>query len=258
MEFWKRNRTPYYSPDKGAGSGEVDEHEDEELEDEELLDEELEDEETPPDEENEDEDTKQVPLSVLLKEKAKRKELEKKLKEAELVEEQREAEKEKDKIKTKLIAKGYSEEEAEEEAEERYSSRETVRKIKKDLEEREFRAELKELSQSDVFFKDAPLFEAEIKSKMKAVKGLSMEEAYMLVRGSSRRKEFKTEVEQRAAAARRTALQKGGTASGGGGMSTGGKYNLTSEDRKILATLQKAQPDAKWTPEKFNKVMKGG
>lgn len=202
-------------------------------------------------EEQEEEQEDRIPLATFLKEKAKRKELEKRLKELEEHQEKNIINNTRNKLKEKLIDKGYTEEEAEEEIE----TKEAIKKIKDDLQSREFKAELKELANSDPFFKDAVLFEQEIKEKIRAVKGMSIEDAYILVRGSSRRKEFQTEVEQRAAAARRAAIQKGGTASAASGVSAG-KFKLTDEEKKILTGLQKSQPDANWSAEKLIKMIR--
>lgn len=234
---------PFYAPETDEGS--FVENTDEVLEQEsEQVDE----------QDDEVQEEGKVPLAVLLKEKAKRKELEKRVKELELQDEQKEVDTQITKIQARLVNQGYSEEEAREEAEEVYYTRQMARQSKKESEEKSFRLQLKELATTDNFYKDCELYADEIKAKIKKIPDIDVEEAYMLVRGGLGRKEFKEDLEQRQAIARRNVATRSGFASNGGSMNS--KYQLDDNDKKALAQLQKVQPESGWNAEKYYKFVK--
>jgi hypothetical protein len=254
MNKWLRRLgiQPMYAAE-GAGTGAAKPEsklEEEELEEEDDLDLEDEGEEEDEDEEN------SVPLAVVLREKAKRKELERKLKEYEEKEHEKTVLAEKNEIKARYVKTGYSEALAEILAEERVQTNAELKRLKEDLNDREFKSELKDISK-DKFFADIEDFAADIKAKMKEVKGLSIEEAYLLVNRKSatkrKIKELQTEDEQLAALERRNQLATQPLSKGG---NSAAKSKLDKDDLKALKQLQQMQPDAGWTPKRYYEVMK--
>jgi hypothetical protein len=237
------------APDKGAGAGAA-EDKDEELD--ELLDDEDELDDEP---EDDDEDEEQVPLAVVLREKAKRKEAERRLKEYEEKEHATSVASEKAEIKARYIRAGYSEALADVLAEERVQTNLEIKRLKDDLSDREFKAELKAIAK-DKFFADIEDFSSEIKQKMSEVKGLTIEEAYVLVnRKSAKRKKADLELDEELIAAneRRKDLIRQ-PVSRGSKTTTVGK--LDKDDIKALKQLQQMQPEAGWNSKKYYDLMK--
>jgi hypothetical protein len=197
-----------------------------------------------------------VPEATFLAEKKKRKELERKLREIDESKLDGQILARKDAKKQELIGKGFDETVAEEMANmlvealaEVHSDRK--RKSQDDI----FLDELNDLA-SEEYYSDIKGFAPEIKAKMDKVKGLTIEEAYLLVRGPSRNREVKTAVEQKQALERRKASDKATPNSQPQGKEK--QYKLTPAELKTVADLQKMQPEANWTKEKYYKLTKKG
>lgn len=110
---------------------------------------------------------------------------------------------------------------------------------------------LKELADSDEFFSDAMSYKNEIAEKMKAHKGITHEEAYMLVHGKDRTQELKQNIEVRTRYEKQEVAQKAVPAAASGKSKE--LYPLDEEDKKTLKTLQSLDPGGNWTAEKFYK-----
>lgn len=186
-----------------------------------------------------------VPLAKYMEERRRRQALEKQAREGEMraAVERRTAE---------LVERRWPADEAARLAVEQVGTEHRMR----DLEERQFSAtasgEIKELARSDDFFADAEAYADEIRETMQS-KSVSAEDAYMLLRGRARTREMATVREQRAAATRRTGPSKKVESASPTAPKAGPK--LDADDRKALAELQKVQPAAGWTPEKYAKMM---
>jgi hypothetical protein len=117
---------------------------------------------------------------------------------------------------------------------------------------------LKELAR-DNFFSDAPTYKNEIQKVIKDYKAkgieIDAEEAYFKVRGKSRMREYRTDIEQKALLDRRNGDDKKLPASTP--KAPKDPYPLDDVDKKALEGLQKAQPSAGWTAERYFKLMKG-
>src|SRR5208337_5553970 len=98
----------------------------------------------------------------------------------------------------------------------------------------------------------AESFAEEIKEKMAEWK-CNAETAYMAIRGRSRTVEFQREQQQREIAKKQSPAKKIENAAP---TPVKAKYQLDETDKKALAGLLKAQPEANWTVEKFWKLMK--
>jgi len=247
--MFKTWTNPFYSQEDNISGADVEEEE-EYTEDDSIYDEE--------DSESDSESNTSVPLAVVLREKAKRKELERKLKEYEEKEHEKIVVAEKETIKEKYVKAGYSEALADVLAEERVQTNAEIKRLKEDLTTREFKSELKEIAK-DKFFSDIEEFAVEIKQKMKEVKGLSAEEAYILVNRKSatkrKMKEIQTDDEQLAAIERRKTLINQPTSRGNAGNNVASK-SLDKDDLKALKVLQQMQPDAKWSAKKYLETIK--
>jgi hypothetical protein len=153
-------------------------------------------------------------------------------------------------IARKLEDLGYTPEAAKAEAEERYQSKRKLDQI----EQRLLNSEILELSKSNEVYADAMTYKDDIRAKMQEL-DVDAEQAYLLVRGSSRMKEIATATEQRALAKRGATSDKRVESSSATSVKT--PYNLSATDRKALKGLQEAQPDMGWTAEKYHKLFYG-
>jgi len=183
-----------------------------------------------------------VPLNKYMAEKKRRQELEKAFA-------QQAVEREKLTLKQELINRGWPEYEAELQATDKVRQKQESDEVKSKL----LDFEVKDLSKSDPFFADAESYKDEIKDKMREFR-CSAEDAYELLRGKTRRREFQLEQEQRAAAKRRQTTTK--KVENAAPSATKSPYKLDDHDKKALAGLQKAQPDSGWTAEKYWKALK--
>lgn len=200
-----------------------------------------------------------VPLATLMEEKRKRKDLERQLREFKEKQLDADVVLTKTQLKQKYVAKGVDEDLAEAFAEEFASLKSEVRKASfKELEDSTIDDDLKELAK-DGFFSDAPVYKKEILDLQKSFKAkgidLDVEDAYFKVRGKSRLNEYRTEIEQKALLNRRNAEDKALPSATPAAVKD--PYPLDENDKKALAGLQKAMPDAGWTAEKYYKNMKG-
>ena len=184
-----------------------------------------------------------VPLSKFMAEKKRRKELES------LLADQKD-ERERLQYKQKLIDNGYPEDDAERQASEESSRR---RKMEQ-LEARQMDIDIRDLARGgDEFFADAETFKDDIKDLMRK-KGYDAEEAYISLRGKTRRQELKVKQEQRALAARaKSPIKKVETAAS---IPQKAASKLSPAEMDTLKELQKAMPDANWTVEKYIQRMK--
>lgn len=213
------------------------------------LGEESEDPETPEEEDTEKEKpaakppkSDHVPLSKYMEEKRRRQDLEKVLS-------QQEAEREKYRLTGEYMERGYPEAEAQHLAQKDVSQKQELSELK----ERQWNYDIKDLAKSDVFFADAEAYKDEIKGKMRDLK-IGAEEAYMLLRGRARTLEMKTEIEQSNLAKRQKA--EGKKTVNAAPSAPKNPYALDETDQKALARLRRADPEGKWTAEKYHKLMK--
>ena len=225
----------------------VDEEPEENLEDEPETEEEPEDEEPP---KKPQKKSDYVPLSKHMEVRNKLKETNARLAELEKTQIKAQAERDKQTIKQDLIARGWPEAEAEIQANSEIRRFIEMEEIKSKLVD----SEIKELAMSDGYFSDALSYRGEIRAKMRQF-NCDAETAYRLVRGTTRDREYKLEQEQRAAVKRRPAAQtkKVSTAAA---TAPKAQYKLDEADRKALAGLQKAMPDAGWDAKKYWETMK--
>ena len=183
-----------------------------------------------------------VPLSKYMQEKKRRQELEKQLAADR-------AEREKLRLKEEFVQRGWPEQEAEYQAAEKVRQQENERKLQDKLTD----IEIKDLAKSDSFYADAETFKDDLKEKMREL-NCDAETAYMLIRGKARTKEMQIEREATAQARRKSASAK--KTESAAPSSPKNPYPLDDHDKKALAELQKVQPDAGWTVEKYHKLMK--
>lgn len=183
-----------------------------------------------------------VPLSKYMEEKKRRQDLER-------VISQQEAEREKYRLIGEYIERGYPEAEAQHLAQKDVGQKQELSELK----ERQWNYDIKDLAKSDVFFADAEAYRDEIKGKMRDLK-IGAEEAYMLLRGRARTLEMKTEIEQNNLAKRQKA--EGKKAVNAAPSAPKNPYALDETDQKALARLRRADPEGKWTAEKYHKLMK--
>jgi len=151
-----------------------------------------------------------------------------------------------------LINRGYPEAEAWILASEKVANEMKIQQAQDKYEVKLFEIELKELAKTDNFFADALTFKDEILSKMRKY-DCDIQDAYMLVRGPSRNREYQLQQEQRAKAKQTQKPRKLETSSA---QPMKSKYQLDDADKKALAGLQKMMPDAGWTAEKYYNSMK--
>ncbi len=137
-----------------------------------------------------------VPLAKFMDEKKKRKELERILQEKQTLEEQQNR---KVQEYQTFVQRGYPEQEAWNLANDKVNREFEDRKAREKYESKLFDLEIKDLVKNDAFYSDAESFKDEIKEKMRKL-DCSMQDAYMLVRGPSRAREYQMQQEQRAKA----------------------------------------------------------
>jgi hypothetical protein len=201
-----------------------------------------------------------VPLATFLSEKKKRKALEAKLAEKEDAEFDNSIKAKKAIIKKQWLDNGFDEPTATAAAEMAatiYSDFGTLRQSKKDM---ILDTQIDDLS-TDSFYADIKDYKEQIKNKIKsfsrAGETLGVEEAYLMVVGpTTKMKEAKIdqEVKKAASANKGTVSKKSNVATSSGTATSSTK--LSPEDAKNLRTLQKLQPDFKWTAEKYLKSIK--
>lgn len=150
-----------------------------------------------------------------------------------------------------FLQRGYPEKEAWLLAADKVNQAKATQALTEKTEAKLFKLELRDFAKSDAFYADAASFEDEIRAKMQKL-DCTMQEAYMMVRGPARTREFNLQQEQRSKAKQ----GKNRTLPTSGSQPLKSKYNLDADDRKALAGLQKAQPNAGWTAEKYYREMK--
>lgn len=185
-----------------------------------------------------------VPISVYLSEKERRKKAEQQLN---LLYETSERES----IKKQWLSDGYDEKFAEAMALIQSDLALQKRKSKSEI----LDDEILSLAKSDPFFEDAEAYKSDIAALMES-KGVSAENAYMILRGRARTREIREDVEQLRLANKRVepvAPTEPVTISSGAPQNP---YPLDANDHKALEALQKSQPWAQWTAEKYYKTMK--
>jgi len=173
----------------------------------------------------------------------------KKRQELERIFAQQQVEKDKLKVAQDLIDRGWPEEEAAKMAEDKVKQQHDTEEIKSKL----FDVDIKDLARSDAFFADATSFAEDIKAKMNEWK-CDAETAYMALRGKTRTKEFQREQEQRTLVKKRQTEDK--KVPNAAPVALKSQYKLDEHDKKALAGLQKAQPEAGWDAAKYYKMMK--
>ncbi len=193
-------------------------------------------------EETKSQKSESVPLSKYMQEKKRRQDLEKQLATDR-------AEREKLRLKDDLVNRGWPEYEAELQATEKVRQQENERKLQDKLTD----MEIKDLVRSDSFYADAETFKDDLKEKMLEL-NCDAETAYMLVRGKSRTREMQVEREATSQARKQSAAAKKTVTAASSQPKN--PYPFDDHDKKALAGLQEAQPDAKWTVEKYYKMIK--
>lgn len=228
-------------------------------ENEEIIDEEI-DESDVTGENDEDEKEETVPLKTFLELKNKYKLTKKEyidLKDRSLDEDLKAY---RDKIKSKYVKKGYDEEFADLISEDLAEMRTSLSNKKNNYDEI-ILDEIEELKK-DPLFSDADEYRHEIINKIKETKkkgyDLDIEDAYLIVsrQGRNRLKEQKVNDTQREVLKRKNKGTGKTNVATSGSSSTAPKYVLDEHDKIALKQLQKMQPDAKWTIEKYYKTMK--
>jgi hypothetical protein len=182
-----------------------------------------------------------VPLNKYMAEKRKRQELERMLS-------QQEADRKELSTVQQYLERGYPEFEAKNLAKRDVTNDRELESLKSRFQD----TEVRDLARSGDFYSDAETFTDEIKDKMKTL-NISAKDAYMLIRGETRTHEVQTKKEQRSAAQRKANSKAPATA-----QSTAPKtaYKLDDDDKKALTALQRMNPDAGWSVEKYYKLMK--
>jgi hypothetical protein len=186
-----------------------------------------------------------VPLAKYLEVQKKAKEYERKLA-AEA------ADRERAKLEQSFIGRGYPETEARLLAEERIEVRRELEQARRDRME----GQVERLARSEEFYADADTFKDELLDIMRE-KNVDAKQAYLLHRGDLRLKELQTKTEQRNLAQRKDATNKK-VATAAPAPVESDYSGLNNEDKRVLAELQRMQPDAGWNAEKFKKMRKGG
>lgn len=165
-----------------------------------------------------------------------------------------------DKIKSKYVKKGYDEELADLISEDFAEIKTSLNNNKSNYED-VILDEIEELKK-DPLFSDADDYRNEIINKINETKkkgyDLDVEDAYILVsrQGRNRYKEKKVNDTQREVIKRKNKGTGKTNVATSGSSSTAPKYVLDEHDKIALKQLQKMQPDAKWTQEKYFKTMK--
>lgn len=116
---------------------------------------------------------------------------------------------------------------------------------------------------TDPIFSDIEDYREEIIEKVKETKkkgfDLDVEDAYLLVSRTDKRgklRDKKTNNTQREVIKNKSTTGKGSNVTTSQGGTPKPKYVLDEDDKKALKELQRYQPDAKWTVEKYYKSMK--
>lgn len=159
------------------------------------------------------------------------------------------AEKDRAKQFAALVEKGYSEEDAWQIAESKADAereREESRSMRMDT-------EIERLV-NEPFFADAETYADELKEVMRENKKISVRQAYMMVRGEARTREYQLEQEQKNLNNRRKTEGKKVVSSSPSSVTS--PYKLDEDDKKALARLRKADPEGDWTPKKYTEIMK--
>lgn len=202
---------------------------------------------------------KTVPEATFLETKRKLKETERLLREFKEKDVEKDSLLTKTQLKQKYIDKGFDEELADSLAEEFATLKSEVKKASfKELDNSAIDDDLKELSR-DSFFSDAPTYKNEIQALVKDYKAkgieLDVEEAYFKIRGKSRMREYRTDIEQKALLDRQKGEDKKLPASTP--KAPKDPYPLDDTDKKALEGLQRLDAKGGWNAEKYYKLMKG-
>lgn len=183
-----------------------------------------------------------VPLSKYISERKRRQE-------AERVLTGQQIERDRMKLVQQLIDRGWPEDEAQVQAQEKINQWLEIERLK----DKQLDYDIRELATADEFYSDAASYKDAIKEKMRAY-NVDAKEAYMLIRGRSRMRELQLQNEQRMAAKRSKIKTK--KVENAKPLPVSAPYKLDDYDKKALAELQKAQPEAGWNAEKYFKTMK--
>ena len=202
----------------------------------------------------------QVPLSVLLEEKKRRKDLEKRLRQLEDKELEAETLTEKQKIKQRYTSQGYDENIADLLAEDYATLKSEIKKTVLHNNRKDYLDEEIEDLSRDSFYSDATAYQKEIKSKLSEFKSkgieLSVEDAYNLVRNPKiKLKELKEDSEQKTLLNRRNDTKT--IIPNASASIPKNPYPLDDVDKKALVGLQTSQPNSNWTAEKYYKIRYG-
>ena len=167
----------------------------------------------------------------------------------------------KNKTKARYIEAGYDEGLADMLAEDLANIREIGTAKKKYDEDDILDDEIKDLSRTDEYFADAVQYSGDIKEKINEFKkkgvDLTVEDAFALVSNNRRKnKEYYENSTQREIIRNKNSGNGQTNVPTANGTKPDTRYKLDSDDRKALAELQKIQPEANWTPEKYHKIMK--
>lgn len=206
-----------------------------------------------------------VPLKTLLDVKRQLKETKYKLADYESKQHSQENIAYRDSIKKKYLDNGYEENLANLIADDLASLREISANRKIENEYDILDDEISYLAKTDEFYADAVDYQDDIKGKIKEFKkkgvDLSIEDAYVLT-VNHKRKNRENRENRETSTQREILKNKNSGATGGTNVPTAGgtgikqQYNLDSDDKKALAKLQRLQPGAKWTAEKYYKMVK--
>ena len=199
-----------------------------------------------------EEESKSVPLDTFLSTKKRAKEAEKRIKELEDKFYSKEKNEKITNIRNKFKEQGYDDAFIDLQIEMYEDTLSAMSPGKKD-EDALLIEEIKDLAEYHGK-KDALRYKEQIIAKVKN-NGLTVEEAYTLSCRNAPKvyeTEVRTQVEQLNAAKRRKAPDKVLNSSGSSTQSV----SLNNEDRKMLATMQKLQPDRNWTAAKLKKFNK--
>lgn len=199
-----------------------------------------------------------VPLSVFLKTKNELKEFKKKATDLENANLDSEIAKKKAELHQKAIGKGFTPEFAEFFTEQMTEIRQELKSLKAPKETL-YDDDIEDLAK-DELTGDAKEYKTEIIAKIKEFKDkgieIDAETAYFKVRNPKQRlKELVLDREQKMQLKRSEGEEKEVPPSTPTQPKT--QYPLDETDKKALANLQKIQPEAGWTNEKFFKLMKG-
>jgi hypothetical protein len=166
----------------------------------------------------------------------------------------------KDEVRNKYIKGGYNEDLADMISEDFAKLHASLNKGKNDIEE-SILEDIDELK-TDPLFSDVDNYRHEIINKIKETKKkgyeLDVEDAYLIVsrQGKTKLKEKRLNDKQRSVLERKNKGTVRTNVATSGSSSNKSKYKLDEHDIIALKGLQKNQPDANWTVEKYYKTMK--